>query len=235
MAVVIGRQKSSSLARPYEDENAGSVLNSIINSITSIQPINSKASFQVGVRKPQAPPTKTGVGKVKIVPSVSQSSVSSTPKPVPPPKPVAPSASSSTAPATPIAPKPVIKKKVTTRRGPASKSSLTAAKSPIVKSPSTKSSSVRSPIVKSPTVSQPVEPITAKAYSPRVREPIVPFEIKPVELPQYRTSIPKTDKVVFHEIREDTRLLKFTNNQHDALTKIDNRTDVDVVTKDDVR
>ena len=44
--IIIGQPKTSKLARPYNDQNAGSVLNSIIGSISNIQPINNRASFQ---------------------------------------------------------------------------------------------------------------------------------------------------------------------------------------------
>ena len=254
--IIIGQPKTSKLARPYNDQNAGSVLNSIIGSISNIQPINNRASFQNSRRVGKNFNIKTSSKTASKTSSSKTASKTSSAQPSPKtpstktssvqPSPKTPSSKTSS-----VQPSPKTPSSKPSPKIPSSKPSSTQ---PSPKIPSYKTSSIQpSPKIPSP---KPEENKKAKVSfrkkipnvnieqgkakqekvkldtdiptSPRRTEK-VPFSGQRVLLPQDKTSINKVDIPAYEDTQSDTKLLKFTNIQNKALIEIDNLDNMSLV------
>ena len=210
--IVIGRPKVSKVARPYNEENTGSTLNSIISSISKIRPTNSKATFQNNNR----------IGKTSGIPPPKKASALKTPS-KPPPK--TPSATPTTS-KTPS--KPSVTPSATTASKTPSKPSVTTTSKPLPNTPSSGSIPEKKSKVsfrkKIPNINTEKEKLKLDIdipTSPRRAEK-TPFSGQRIELPQDRTSINKVDIPAYADTQSDAKLLKFTNIQNKALDEIDN-------------
>ena len=227
--IVIGRPKVSKVARPYNEENTGSTLNSIISSISKIRPTNSKATFQNNNR----------IGKTSGIPPPKKASALKTPSKPPPKTPSAtpttsktpskPSVTPSTTPTTSKTPsKPSVTPSATTASKTPSKPSVTTTSKPLPNTPSSGSIPEKKSKVsfrkKIPNINTEKEKLKLDIdipTSPRRAEK-TPFSGQRIELPQDRTSINKVDIPAYADTQSDAKLLKFTNIQNKALDEIDN-------------